>query len=331
MKKPPRSLTGSYQYDALDRLSSSNTTRRFYQNERIATEIEGTTTRRFVEFDAQPLAVQQGQATTLLATDLQTSVLQHVSAAGTQACAYTPYGHHPAENGITQLLAFNGEHPEAVTGHYLLGTGYRAYNPVLMRFNSPDSWSPFGEGGVNAYAYCTDPVMMQDPTGHVWQWTKPVLRAFKIIRTTKQTNAKILSLAEKTADAIKGLKAPIQRSTAPIQGSTAPSSLSNKALTKNATAYLKRAEGKILEIDNLNLKIDHISTKRNFLDEPLRVAAANKHQSLTGDAQLRNLMNSNQNIRNNVSTKRKESLNLLYKAQHNLKIVMENRNIRIAP
>ena len=96
MKKPPRSLTGSYQYDALDRLSSSNTTRRFYQNERIATEIEGTTTRRFVEFDAQPLAVQQGQATTLLATDLQTSVLQHVSSAGTQAFAYTPYGHHPA-------------------------------------------------------------------------------------------------------------------------------------------------------------------------------------------------------------------------------------------
>ena len=148
MKKPPRSLPGGYQYDALDRLSSSNTTRRFYQDERIATEIEGTNTRRFVEFDAQPLAVQQGQATTLLATDLQTSVLQHLSAAGTQACAYTPYGHHPTENGITRLLAFNGEHPEAVTGHYLLGNGYRAYNPVLMRFNSPDSWSPFGEGGL---------------------------------------------------------------------------------------------------------------------------------------------------------------------------------------
>ncbi len=35
----------------------------------------------------------------------------------------------------------------------MLGNGYRAYSPVLMRFNSPDSWSPFGEGGVNAYAY----------------------------------------------------------------------------------------------------------------------------------------------------------------------------------
>ncbi|EGH35731.1 hypothetical protein PSYJA_44541, partial [Pseudomonas syringae pv. japonica str. M301072] len=38
-----------------------------------------------------------------------------------------------------------------MTGHYLLGNGYRAFNPVLMRFNSPDSLSPFGEGGVNAY------------------------------------------------------------------------------------------------------------------------------------------------------------------------------------
>ena len=177
MKKPPRTLPGSYQYDALDRLIISNTTRRFYQNERIATEIEGANTRRFVAFDAQPLAVQQGQATTLLATDLQTSVLQHVSAAGTQACAYTSYGHHPAESGITRLLGFNGEHPEAVTGHYLLGQGYRAFNPVLMRFNSPDSWSPFGEGGVNAYAYCTDLQWSNFP-GHLDRWRMHLSRSF---------------------------------------------------------------------------------------------------------------------------------------------------------
>ncbi|MGO2287924.1 RHS repeat-associated core domain-containing protein [Pseudomonas lundensis] len=166
MKTSPPTLEGTYQYDALDRLTTRNATRRFYQDERIATEVEGANTRRFMAFNAQPLAVQQGQTTTLLATDLQTSVLQHVSAAGTQAYAYTPYGHHPAENGITRLLAFNGEHPEAVTGHYLLGQGYRAYNPVLMRFNSPDSWSPFGEGGINAYAYSNKPLDEVDPSGH---------------------------------------------------------------------------------------------------------------------------------------------------------------------
>jgi len=36
-----------------------------------------------------------------------------------------------------------------------------------MRFNSPDSLSPFGDGGLNGYAYCVgDPVNRSDPTGH---------------------------------------------------------------------------------------------------------------------------------------------------------------------
>ncbi|KPX28444.1 Uncharacterized protein ALO77_03892 [Pseudomonas coronafaciens pv. garcae] len=66
------------------------------------------------------------------------------------------------------LPGFNGELLDSITGHYLLGNGYRAYNPVLMRFNSPDSLSPFGKGGLNAYAYCGgDPVNQSDPTGHI--------------------------------------------------------------------------------------------------------------------------------------------------------------------
>lgn len=58
---------------------------------------------------------------------------------------------------------------DSATGHYLLGNGYRAYNPVLMRFNRPDNLNPFGEGGLNAYAYCAgDPVNRSDPTGHIF-------------------------------------------------------------------------------------------------------------------------------------------------------------------
>jgi RHS repeat-associated protein len=64
-------------------------------------------------------------------------------------------------------MGFNGERPDLVTGHYLLGNGYRAFNPVLMRFNSPDSWSPFGKGGLNSYAYCGgDAVNRSDKSGH---------------------------------------------------------------------------------------------------------------------------------------------------------------------
>ncbi|WP_412177811.1 RHS repeat-associated core domain-containing protein [Pseudomonas coronafaciens] len=49
-----------------------------------------------------------------------------------------------------------------------MGNGYRAYNPVLMRFHSQDSLSPFGEGGLNAYAYGEgDSVNRVDPTGHI--------------------------------------------------------------------------------------------------------------------------------------------------------------------
>lgn len=79
--------------------------------------------------------------------------------------AYAPYGYHKLDQ-VT--LGFSGELVERETGHYLLGNGYRAYNPILMNFNSPDSLSPFAIGGFNAYSYCErDPVNNQDPSGHV--------------------------------------------------------------------------------------------------------------------------------------------------------------------
>lgn len=73
----------------------------------------------------------------------------------------------------SSILGFNGERLDPVSGTTHLGNGYRAYNPVLMRFNCPDSMSPFSSGGINPYVYCTgDPVNRDDPSGHfsLGQW-----------------------------------------------------------------------------------------------------------------------------------------------------------------
>jgi RHS repeat-associated protein len=166
-----------YHYDPLDRLvtctlSAQVSTQRFYQKSRLATEIQGLVQHSIFQHDDQLLAQQQRQGdtakTTLLATDQQRSVLNALDTTQPHPLAYTPYGHRVPENGLFSLLGFNGERPDPVTGHYLLGNGYRAFNPVLMRFNSQDSWSPFGEGGLNAYAYCVgDPVNKGDSSGHV--------------------------------------------------------------------------------------------------------------------------------------------------------------------
>ena len=178
MQSRRNTLLCHYRYDALDRLianeqPSAPERQRFYCKSRLATEIQGVNRYSLLQHGDQILAQQQSEgdalSTTLLATDQQRSVLQTLNANQTRRpIAYTPYGHHRPENGLLSLLGFNGERPDPVTGCYLLGNGYRAFNPVLMRFNCPDSWSPFGDGGLNSYMYCLgDPINNTDSTGHV--------------------------------------------------------------------------------------------------------------------------------------------------------------------
>jgi RHS repeat-associated protein len=110
-----------------------------------------------------------GVQNALLAADGANSVLAAGSDPSTSV-AYSPYGHRENPALMPGLPGFNGEQPDPLTGHYLLGNGYRAFNPVLMRFNSPDSLSPFDGGGLNPYAYCLgDPINRVDPTGR-WAW-----------------------------------------------------------------------------------------------------------------------------------------------------------------
>ncbi|WP_256679746.1 RHS repeat-associated core domain-containing protein [Pseudomonas sp. PB120] len=178
MQSARETLLCQYYYDALDRLianapPSTAEHQRFYCKSRLATEIQGAKRYSIFQYGDQLLAQQQSEGeapdATLLATDQQRSMLNTLKANHPrQPITYSSYGHRPDASGLLSLLGFNGERPDPVTGHYLLGNGYRAFNPVLMRFNSPDSWSPFGRGGLNSYVYCLgDPINNTDPTGHV--------------------------------------------------------------------------------------------------------------------------------------------------------------------
>ncbi|PBJ05065.1 hypothetical protein BSF43_39910 [Pseudomonas ogarae] len=180
-----------YHYDPLDRLVSiashkQVTLQRFYCKSQLTTETQDQVEHSIFQQGDQLLAQQrQGPTieTTLLATDQQRSVLL-VLDAQPHAIAYLPYGHRPFGNGPMSVLGFNGERSDSVTGHYLLGNGHRAFNPVLMRFNSPDSLSPFGKGGLNPYAYCRgDPVNLRDPTG---QFAGALINAFRIYNTVAE-------------------------------------------------------------------------------------------------------------------------------------------------
>lgn len=71
----------------------------------------------------------------------------------------------------TISCGYTGQRRSTISSSYLLGNGYRGYNPVIKRFAGQDTWSPFGLGGVNGFAYCAgDPVNRTDPSGHLfWQ------------------------------------------------------------------------------------------------------------------------------------------------------------------
>lgn len=116
------------------------------------------------------------QQTLLLAPDLRQTVLAESGHGGLNRLAYTPYGAQSAQQAVTTRMGFNGEFRDPAQGWYHLGNGHRVFNPILMRFHSPDHLSPFGEGGLNPYAYCVgDPINYVDPTGQVPSWLQPVL------------------------------------------------------------------------------------------------------------------------------------------------------------
>ena len=104
------------------------------------------------------------QQTMMLASDGMGSVIGE-SGTGSKSVAYSPYGF---QRGMESLIGFAGQMQSLLPIGYFLGNGYRFFDVVTHRFNSPDEFSPFGRGGVNAYVYCGgDPVNRTDPSGHI--------------------------------------------------------------------------------------------------------------------------------------------------------------------
>ncbi len=151
---------------------STDTKLMFYQNGKLMTVRGDRSTRTAFRAGHQPLAETSTDIQChplLLFTDGKGSALATKSSQQSEAHAHSPYGHtSPPSRTLTN---FNGENLELHTQCYLLGNGYRAFSPSLMRFISPDSWSPFGAGGINAYMYCAgDPVNHTDSSGHIKFW-----------------------------------------------------------------------------------------------------------------------------------------------------------------
>lgn len=62
------------------------------------------------------------------------------------------------------LAGFNGQQPDPKPESYHPREGYRLYSPALHLITASESLSPFGAGGINAYAHCSaDTVNRADP------------------------------------------------------------------------------------------------------------------------------------------------------------------------
>jgi RHS repeat-associated protein len=173
--KPEGGLLCCYRYDAHDHLQgvtqgTSAETLRFYESNQLRTTVQGDRQQSLLYAGHTPLGQQQdgdAEQTLLTLCGQNNSVMAELK--GRNAVKRTQYtSHGEPSQALDSVLGYNGETREADTGWYLLGSGYRAYDPHLRCFHSPDSESPFGAGGLNPYAYCLgNPISFRDPTGHM--------------------------------------------------------------------------------------------------------------------------------------------------------------------
>lgn len=175
VKVDDQTTTCDYRYNPsgqlTDRVVDGRLTRSFFSGSQLTHERTGDQTLRLIGdgnalFAQTRMAAGVRQVTTLLGCDAQGSVrLEADNALRTRS--YSAHGAEAA-NDDNSPFGYAGERRDTLTGWYM-PEGYRPYDPIIMAFLSPDSDSPFGQGGLNAYAYCAgDPVNRIDPSGHGW-------------------------------------------------------------------------------------------------------------------------------------------------------------------
>ncbi|GAB7529476.1 RHS repeat-associated core domain-containing protein [Pseudomonas sp. 3A(2025)] len=175
IQSPEGQAVGRYGYDSHDQLVTSQqgnaaATLRFYQDNDLSCAVQGDRQVRLLH-GPQGVAGQQqvgdDSQNLLLMGDANGSVRVEQQVDAVRTAVYSAYGERYSRQPLQSLTGYNGEVQDPASGWYLLGKGYRAYEPGLMRFHSPDSLSPFGSGGLNPYTYCLgNPIALRDPTGH---------------------------------------------------------------------------------------------------------------------------------------------------------------------
>lgn len=246
----------AYSYDPIDRLASCTAQGQaaiqyFYMSDRLASVVQSQRQQRLFQTDSLLLGlemIEDGAArNALLATDKASSVLHSLEGPPHQPYVYTPYGVRHPQSGPTGMPGFTGQQPDPTTGHYLLGNGARAFNPVLKRFNSADTFSPFGKGGMNVYAYCSgDPVNNTDPSGH---FISKLLEVVTTIRYALRTELTV-AWSPQQSNILRTTLQSVSRNPNPI----APMPPARQML-QDAIAPLSRENPFIVKLDEVNLNL----------------------------------------------------------------------------
>lgn len=135
------------------------------------------------------LAQYDGGEVRWLIDDPQVGVAGQFKDGALELAPLLPFGEGKALDGLVN--GYNGMRRDSVTGHYHAGNGYRCYDPTQRRYAQPDWLSPFGEGGLNDYAHCPDPVNLHDPSGAImlsrWDQHRLSTRYAQALQDTQKT------------------------------------------------------------------------------------------------------------------------------------------------